>query len=322
VRELGLDDNQAALLEIAKQPASSAQLRAVKEIAARKRADLVRYVSATPGVMDKKTTDEINALEADIRLKVGIVDRINDALAARRKRLHEIHDKLAVEDALAASSECANDVSLPTTPTQDAVESGALPSTTRDDNRNMQDERAADPKYAPAPEATAAEVAGPLTPPPGDDDIPALLDRRPLSAEDQRAFDMIMAALHSASVVVRERVKAELIRANAWPGSPAEPSSRRDDGDTAGMPNRQTTSALLAHTTGGVDASEAEKAEAAKEAPLGAKPKAADAVDAGIKYSDLQVPGFMTRRARPLVVVRRKRRRPRKASGPFDSSPF
>lgn len=88
------------------------------------------------------------------------------------------------------------------------------------------------------------------------------------------------------------------------------------------MPNRPTISALLAHTTGGVDASEAEKAEAAKEAPLSAKPKAADAVDAGIEYSDLQVPGFMTRRARPLVVVRRKRRRPRKVSGPFDSSPF
>jgi hypothetical protein len=217
VRKLGLDDNQAALLEIAKQPATSAQLRAVKEIAARKRADLVRYVSATSGVMDKKTTDEINALEADIRLKVGIVERINDALAARRKRLHEIHDKLAVEDALAASSECANDVSLPTTPTQDAVESGALPSTTRDDNRNMQDGRAADPKYAPAPEAvaTAAETKGQFTPPPGDDDIPAFLDRRPLSAEDQRVYDVIMAALNSASVVVRARVRAELVRSNA-----------------------------------------------------------------------------------------------------------
>jgi hypothetical protein len=109
VRRLGLDDNQAALLEIAMQPATSAQLRAVAEIAARKHAGLVRHVSATPGATDKKTAEEIKALEADIQLKARIVERVNDALAARRKRLHEIHDQLAVDDALAASSECARE---------------------------------------------------------------------------------------------------------------------------------------------------------------------------------------------------------------------
>ncbi len=105
VRKLGLDDNQAALLAIAKEPAAPAQLRVVKEIAERKRADLVRRVSAAPGVVDKKMAGEINALEADIQTKVGIVARVNDALAADRKRLHEMHDKLVVEDALAAGSE-------------------------------------------------------------------------------------------------------------------------------------------------------------------------------------------------------------------------
>ena len=109
VRKLGLDDNQAALLEIAKQPATSAQLRAVAEIVARKHAELVRYVSAVPGATDKKTAERIKALEADIQLKAGIVERVNDALAAGRKRLHEIHDKVAVDDALAASSECARE---------------------------------------------------------------------------------------------------------------------------------------------------------------------------------------------------------------------
>ena len=109
VRKLGLDDNQAALLEIAKQPATSAQLRAVAEIVARKHAGLVRYVSAAPGAADKKTAERIKALEADIQLKAGIVERVNDALAAGRKRLHEIHDKLAVDDALAASSDCAKE---------------------------------------------------------------------------------------------------------------------------------------------------------------------------------------------------------------------
>ena len=83
-----------------------------------------------------------------------------------------------------------------------------------------------------------------------------------------------------------------------------------------------TVSEPSASTTGWVDASEAEKPEAGNEAPLGAKPKAADAVDAGIKYSDLQVPGFMTLPARRIVVVRRRRRRPRKAPGSFENSQF
>jgi hypothetical protein len=107
VRKLGLDDNQAALLAIAKEPAAPAQLRVVKEIAERKRADLVHRVSAAPAAVDKKIADEINALEADIQTKVGIVERVNDAVAAHRKRLHEMHDTLVVEDALAAGSEAA-----------------------------------------------------------------------------------------------------------------------------------------------------------------------------------------------------------------------
>jgi len=113
-------------------------------------------------------------------------------------------------------------VGLLIAPIKDAVESSARTSTTRDDIRDMQDERAAAPEDASAPAAvaTGAEIKGPLTRPPGDDDIPAFLDRRPLSAEDQRMFDMIMAALHSASEVVRERVRAELMRDVAFSSRP------------------------------------------------------------------------------------------------------
>ena len=96
VRKLGLDDNQAALLAIAKEQTASGQLRAVKEIAERKRADLVHRVSAAPAAVDKKIADEIDALEADIQAKVGIVERISGAVAAHRKRLHEMHDTLVV----------------------------------------------------------------------------------------------------------------------------------------------------------------------------------------------------------------------------------
>ena len=109
---------------------------------------------------------------------------------------------------------------LGTTATRDADENGAL-SSTRDDNRD-------DRQFSVAPEdlraptvAIAAETKGPLTPPPGEDDIPAFLDRRPLSLEDQRAFDAIISALNAASPVVRERVRAELVRAMAGSGSVA-----------------------------------------------------------------------------------------------------
>jgi hypothetical protein len=115
-------------------------------------------------------------------------------------------------------------VGLPIDSTQDAVNSGALPAMS-DDSQDNEEELAALPDDAPAPEAvaTAAEVARPPALPLSDEDIPAFLDRRPLSPEDQRAFDVIKVAWErhlqplwrTASVVVRERIIAEVIRANA-----------------------------------------------------------------------------------------------------------
>ena len=87
-------------------------------------------------------------------------------------------------------------------------------------------------------------------------------------------------------------------------------------------PDSPIVSEPSARTTGSVDASEAKKAEAGNEAPLGAKPKAATAVDAGIKYSDLQVPGFITRPARRVVVVRLKSRKTKKEQRSFEDTPF
>ena len=150
--------------------------------------------------------------------------------------------------------------SAPIAPTQDGVESGALP-TVSDDNRDNQEQLAVVQEDAPAPEAVATAPAGPLTPP--SEEIPAFLDRRPLSPEDQRLFDAIMAAWNSASTVVRDRIKAEIIRADS--------SSR---------------------------------------------------ADAGNKTGDVEVPGYMPARVTPEVVVRRKRRRPRKVLGSIDDLPF
>ena len=73
-----------------------------------------------------------------------------------------------------------------------------------------------------APHSTAIEEVAGALPAPNDGEIPAFLDRRPLSVEDQRAFDVIMASwvshvqplFNGASAVVRERFIAAL-RANA-----------------------------------------------------------------------------------------------------------
>ena len=96
VRKLGLDDNQRALLEIATQETPKAQLRAVKKIVERKRAARARKASAAAVVGDKKTTAEISIL-ADIREKEDRLESLKGKLAASRKRLREIEDKLAVQ---------------------------------------------------------------------------------------------------------------------------------------------------------------------------------------------------------------------------------
>ena len=98
VRKLGLDDNQRALLEIASQPTPKAELRTVREIVERKRAAAhARNGSVAAVVGDKKTTAEINTLEADIREKQESLERLQGKLAANRKRLREIEDKLAIQ---------------------------------------------------------------------------------------------------------------------------------------------------------------------------------------------------------------------------------
>jgi hypothetical protein len=106
---------------------------------------------------------------------------------------------------------------------------------------------APDAKSAPAAGAvaTGAELAGSLAPPPIGDEIPPFFDRRPVSIEDQRVFEAIMAALHSASVVVRERVRAALVRQSTSSRSAADPIDRGRGSDHAGaipgaMPSEAT----------------------------------------------------------------------------------
>jgi ParB-like chromosome segregation protein Spo0J len=195
VRKLGLDDNQLALLKIAKQPTPETQLRVIEEIVERKRA--VRNGDASVVAADRKTTAEINALDADIHQKERALKRLKGDVAASRQRRQELDDKLAVHGEVADLGPPAEDASH-----------GAL--------ANCGDR---------APDVAAAgvgeEVASPATIPTGDGDT--FLDRHPLSPEDQRALDLLQAAwdthmqplLNGVSAVVRERFKAAVFQADA-----------------------------------------------------------------------------------------------------------
>ena len=97
VRKLSLDDNQRALLELAKQSTPKAQLRAIEKIIERKRTARACKASTAAFVGDEKTTAEVSALEADIRDKEDRLESLRGKLAANRKRLREIDDKLAVQ---------------------------------------------------------------------------------------------------------------------------------------------------------------------------------------------------------------------------------
>ena len=100
----------------------------------------------------------------------------------------------------------------------------------------------------------------------------------------------------------------------------AEHSSRRDYDDSA-IPNQPTESVAPAYTPDAAERAEVAKSEPAEQAPPSVTPDALGRTDAGIKYGDLQVPGFTTIR-KNFVVVRRKRRRPKKPRGPLENLPF
>ena len=173
------------------------------------------------------TTVYAVTLLTDHELSLAIAENVihPDMQRAQLERWRKSHCEKVVVAPIPVEAESDSAVaSPPIALTQDAVEGGALRSTMSDDNLNSHEQLAVAPEDAPAPGAvaTAAETKAPLTPPPGDDDIPAFLDRRPLSAEDQRVYDVIMAALNGASTVVRERVRAALMRESTSSRSPAD----------------------------------------------------------------------------------------------------
>jgi hypothetical protein len=93
-RKLGLDDNQGALLQIAKLP-PNAQCTAVTAIVEAQRAARARLASRAVAVASKKAAAKIQAIEAEITKKNDTLHTLKTELTEERERLDEVHGDLA-----------------------------------------------------------------------------------------------------------------------------------------------------------------------------------------------------------------------------------
>jgi hypothetical protein len=93
-RKLGLDDNQDALLEIAKLPAN-AQCAAVKAIVDGQLAARARLASRAVTAVSEKAAAKIQAIEDKIAKKKETLQAIKAELGDERDRLDGVHDELA-----------------------------------------------------------------------------------------------------------------------------------------------------------------------------------------------------------------------------------
>jgi hypothetical protein len=112
VRELGLDDNQQALVYVGKQATPDGQARAVEEILGRKRAEAASY--AAEPAEGQKEAEEVSRLHAEIRQQLA-------KLAANRKRLQLIADQRAVRGEAPADTAPAEQAAIaPLSPDDEA----------------------------------------------------------------------------------------------------------------------------------------------------------------------------------------------------------
>ena len=177
VNKLGLGDNQAALLAIAKAPTPKAQQAKLKAIVKRKHAP--RRKAATPSKNGKvaKATEEA-AFQAELNLQIEENKKLKVKLAAKRKKIRKLKNERAATDSGEMSIAPAT-ASPPTAPTHD--------------------------------EATVGITSPPIAPvqPEGSEnlDIPQLLDRR----DPEKAFAVLKAAWFNAPSVARSRFLAEVL---------------------------------------------------------------------------------------------------------------
>jgi ParB family transcriptional regulator, chromosome partitioning protein len=174
--EYGLDNDQAALLAIAKAPAPKAQRKKLRDILKRKNAP--RRKGGTGSKSGKTARDDEQAvLLAELEGQIGEVDKLKRELRAERKKRHKVKKLLAKARSAGAPIAPAT-ISPPTVPTQDETAA-----------------RISSPSIAPLPVIS------------GDLDIPPFLDRR----DPETAFVALKAAWDNAPVAVRSRFVAEVL---------------------------------------------------------------------------------------------------------------
>lgn len=86
-------NNQLALLQIAKEPTPSAQLKVIEEIVERRRAVRDRHASVT----EQRVAGEIAGLKAGLAKNKGAVESLEAKIAKQRERLHELKDMPATD---------------------------------------------------------------------------------------------------------------------------------------------------------------------------------------------------------------------------------
>ena len=97
-KRLGLDDNQRALLQIAKLPTPTAQLLAVKEIDERIRAAQARRAAAVTAVQaDTTAAAKIKTIQADITEMMDEAQGLNNELDRKRNRLRSLQEQLVAD---------------------------------------------------------------------------------------------------------------------------------------------------------------------------------------------------------------------------------
>lgn len=92
-RKLGLDNNQRALLEIAKLPASS-QCEAIKQIIDRQKENRARTLSRAIVTENTKALTKLQAIEASIANKEDKLEALKHELSEERKRLEKVQDQV------------------------------------------------------------------------------------------------------------------------------------------------------------------------------------------------------------------------------------
>jgi hypothetical protein len=248
-RKLGLDDNQDALLQIAKLPAG-AQCAAVSAIAQAHIAARARLVSGAAVTSTKKAAAKIQAIEAKITEKKKALKCLKGELAHQEDRLDKAVTKLVAEtvepglgtDPTAQGAEervvtvrgrPLSEVDSPATMAETGSQGNVAGEVERlkaelaektERLRQIEDELRQ--VRLAASRASERVVTSPSSVPThGDDDldIPAYLDRRPLSAEEEKALAALDAAWSNAPAIVQERFRATRLRTVKNAQDPAQP---------------------------------------------------------------------------------------------------